>query len=300
METKKFVQFGTFPIIIFGIPLIMFSLQSYDAGFFETWGLIYVGLSALMIGCILFMYKMVIEIDENQISFKFGIGLFKRTYQIYDLTSCSSVRSSLLNGFGIRKIANGWLYNISGLDAIELQFIDKKNVIRIGTNKPDEISRIVNNLVEKKLNINESPSIASKYTLPTSTQFWIGSVAIAMAILFFLYTNKNDAIRANNDKIIISGIYSKSIDYSQIASIDTLSAIPEREARTNGSYFRGQAKGYFKLYKVGSAYLNLNLKYPPFIRIILRNDEYIFLNFCDAKETSKFYKNVEIKLNKSK
>ena len=121
-----------------------------------------------------------------------------------------------------------------------------------------------------------------------------------MAILFFLYTNKNDAIRANNDKIIISGIYSKSIDYTQIASIDTLSAIPEREARTNGSYFRGQAKGYFKLYKGGSAYLNLNLKYPPFIRIILRNDEYIFLNFCDAKETSKFYKNVEIILNKSK
>ena len=199
METKKFIQNGTFPIIIFGIPLFLFCLKSYDVGFFETLGLIYVGLSALMLGCILFMYKMVIEIDENQISFKFGVGLFKRTYPINELISCSSVRSSLLSGFGIRKIANGWLYNISGLDAIELRFIDKKNGIRIGT---------------------------------------------------------------------------------------------------NGSYFMGQLKGYFKLKNAGSAYLNLNRKNPPFIRIILKNDEYLFLNLCDAKETIKLFKNIENKTSK--
>ena len=67
-------------------------------------------------------------------------------------------------------------------------------------------------------------------------------------------------------------MYSKSINYSQIVRIDTMSFIPKSEERTNGSYFMGKSKGYFKLLNIGSAYLNLNRKYPPFIRIILRSD----------------------------
>ena len=63
----------------------------------------------------------------------YEIGFFKRTYQINDLTSCASVRCNLLNGFGIRKIANGWLYNISGilfiLDLQEISQLGKYDII---------------------------------------------------------------------------------------------------------------------------------------------------------------------------
>lgn len=291
METKKFTQFGTFQIIIFGILLILFSLKSYQFGFFETSGLIYVGLSALMLACILFTYRIVIEIDENQISFKFGIGLLKRTYQINELTSCSSVRCSLLNGFGIRKIANGWLYNISGLNAIELRFNDKKSIIRIGTNNSDEIVNLVSNFIKQHQDTTKSPEIENKISIDWGK--WIGCVALVIGILSFFYTIKNDDIIVNKDNLVISGIYSKSIDYSQIIGIDTISAMPAIAARTNGSFFMNQAKGYFRLIDVGSAYLNLNLKYPPFIRIILKNNNYIFINLCDSKETKELFKKIE-------
>jgi hypothetical protein len=51
---------------------------------------------------------------------------------------------------------------------------------------------------------------------------------------------------------------------------------------------------------MGIAYLNLNQKYPPFIRIIAKNNEYLFLNFSDAKETTKLFKNIENKINSNK
>ena len=36
-------------------------------------------------------------------------------------------------GLGIRKIRKGWLYNIHGLQAVELSYLDSDAVTRIGT-----------------------------------------------------------------------------------------------------------------------------------------------------------------------
>jgi len=290
METKKIIQFGTLQVVIFGILLILFSFETYYIGFSETSGLIYVGLSVLMLVCLLTFYRIVIEVDENYITFKLGIGLFKKTYQINDLTSCSSVRCSFISGFGIRKIANGWLYNVSGLDAIELKFNDRKDIIRIGTNKSDEIASLVSSFIKETPDTDESSQI--EYTSSINWDKWISLFVVLIAVLFFLYINKNDTITANKDNLNISGIYSKSIDYSQIIKVDTISTIPEIELRTNGSFFRSQAKGYFRLMDVGSAYLNLNLKYPPFIRIILKNNDYFFFNLISPNDTKELFKNI--------
>jgi len=298
METKKFTQFGILQVIIFGILLTLFSFKSYYFGFGDTSGLIYVGLSALMLVCVLTFYKIVIEVGENQISFKLGIGLLKRTYQINDLTSCTPVRCSLMSGFGIRRIANGWLYNISGLDAIELRFEDKRNIIRIGTNKSDEIASLVSSLIKQTQDTNESSQI--EYTSFINWEKWISLFVVALFGMFFLYTIKNDGITINKDTLDISGVYSKSIDYSQIIKIDTISTVPEIEIRTDGSFFMNQAKGYFRLKDVGGAYLNLNLKYPPFIRLVLRNDTYIFINLSESKETTELFKKIENRILKNK
>lgn len=296
METKKFIQFGTLPVIIFGILLTLFSFNSFDFGFSDTSGLLYICLSALMLICLLTFYRIVIEVTENQISFKLGIGLFKKTYQINDLTSCTPVRCSLLNGFGIRRIANGWLYNISGLDAIELRFEDKRNIIQIGTNKSDEIASLVSSLIKQT---NSSSQI--EYTSSTNWVKWIFYVVVSIILIVsFYFTERNEHIVTNKYNLDIPGIYSKSIDYSQIIKIDTISTIPNIELKTNGSFSRNRAKGYFRLKDVGSAYLNLNLKYPPFIRIVLRDESYVFINSADSKETIELFRNIENRTLKNK
>ena len=68
-----------------------------------------------------------------------GIGLIKKTYPLSNIKSCTPIKNNIINGWGIRRILGGWLYNVSGFQAIELQFKNENKIIRIGTNKPDEV-----------------------------------------------------------------------------------------------------------------------------------------------------------------
>ncbi len=46
------------------------------------------------------------------------------------------VRNSWWYGWGVRKVPGGWMYNVWGYDAIELELASGK-VFRIGTDDPD-------------------------------------------------------------------------------------------------------------------------------------------------------------------
>ena len=70
--------------------------------------------------------------------------------------SCTPVTNSIFDGIGIHKLSNGWIYNVSGLKSIELSFKDRFSTIRIGTNRPDEISDYITRL------INHNKSLGSK------------------------------------------------------------------------------------------------------------------------------------------
>lgn len=140
MTTKKYSQFGTASVIILlpllVIFLVMFFLKNSEE---KSETLIFAALSLLMTLTLLTFYKLDIKIDETHLSFKFGIGIIQKKYKLTTITSCKSVTNSILNGLGIRIINNGILFNVSGLEAIELTFENKKRVVRIGSDCPKEI-----------------------------------------------------------------------------------------------------------------------------------------------------------------
>ena len=59
--------------------------------------------------------------------------MIKKVIPIHNIERIGIVINKWYYGFGIRKIKNGWLYNIQGLDAIELKMKNSKSIIRIGT-----------------------------------------------------------------------------------------------------------------------------------------------------------------------
>ena len=150
MNTKKYTQFGTFMVIVFMLTLFFSLIMILAEGLKDNSRFItFSFLSLIMIVALLFFYKITIEIDDAFISFKLGIGWFGRKYRIDNLISCKSVKNSIWYGMGARLLPNGWLFNVSGLKAIELSFKNKKSIIRIGTNKPEEIAEIVTTLINK-------------------------------------------------------------------------------------------------------------------------------------------------------
>jgi len=111
-------------------------------------------------------------------------------------------------------------------------------------------------------------------------------------ILLNRFQDKSSGIILFDDYFDISGMFGLSITYENIFQIDIVSEMPDIGMRTNGYYFMSICKGYFILEYIGNAYLNLNLKYPPYIRIILENDTFIFINFNNEKDTTELYDNL--------
>jgi len=79
--------------------------------------------------------SLTIEVDQEELRHYFGSGVWKKTYPLCEIESAKPVRNSWLYGWGIRMTLHGWLYNVSGLDAMQVQ-LRSGRTFRIGTDDP--------------------------------------------------------------------------------------------------------------------------------------------------------------------
>jgi hypothetical protein len=82
-----------------------------------------------------FFRDLTVEVDSS-VRFYFGIGWFKKEFGLGSIVSAKITRNPWWYGWGIHYIFGvGWVYNIGGLDAVELVLTDGKR-LRIGTDEP--------------------------------------------------------------------------------------------------------------------------------------------------------------------
>jgi len=72
----------------------------------------------------------------------FGIGLLHRTVRLSEIQACSVVRNPWYYGIGIHYTPHGWLYNVSGLRAVEVRLIGGKR-FRVGTDEPEALCQAI-------------------------------------------------------------------------------------------------------------------------------------------------------------
>ena len=80
------------------------------------------------------------SIDKNRFLVKFGYGIFARTFPLSQIASAQSVKNRWYYGWGIRVWfwPYMWIYNVSGLDAVEIIMKNGK-IYRVGTDTPREL-----------------------------------------------------------------------------------------------------------------------------------------------------------------
>ena len=79
------------------------------------------------------------SIDDGFVLVRFGpIGLIRERLAIADIAHARAVRNSPVYGWGMRYIPHGRLWNVWGLDAVELQLRNGTR-FRIGTDEPHEL-----------------------------------------------------------------------------------------------------------------------------------------------------------------
>jgi hypothetical protein len=90
---------------------------------------------AVTLGMVLLAWlfsSLTVIVDGSELRWYFGPGVWNYQMELSDIKAARVVRNSWLNGFGIRVGRGFRLYNVSGLDAVELQLKDGE-VRRIGT-----------------------------------------------------------------------------------------------------------------------------------------------------------------------
>ena len=84
-------------------------------------------------------HSLTVEVGEGELRWHFGPGLWTYRLGLDEISRVSIVRNKWWNGFGIRSAPGFRLYNVSGLDAVELR-LKGGDIRRIGTDDPQGLA----------------------------------------------------------------------------------------------------------------------------------------------------------------
>lgn len=96
-----------------------------------------VAIVLLLVALVLF-HSLTIEVDRRQLRCRFGWGPIGRTFALDDIVDARAVRNPWYFGWGIRWTPYGWLFNVSGVEAVELKLRNGSR-FRIGTDQPQKV-----------------------------------------------------------------------------------------------------------------------------------------------------------------
>lgn len=101
-----------------------------------------VGGPVMMGIAILLFYSLTVEIDATHLRFYFGIGLIRKRIPLAEVVEVQPVRNSWIHGWGIHRTPHGWLYNVSGWEAVEIALASGKR-LRLGTDEPRRLTQAI-------------------------------------------------------------------------------------------------------------------------------------------------------------
>ncbi|MEM9563320.1 MAG: hypothetical protein AAGA93_11915 [Actinomycetota bacterium] len=97
---------------------------------------------AVVIAVVALFNRLTVAVGGGELRAAFGFGWPSRTMAIADIVDVRIVRNRWYHGWGIRKIARGWMFNVWGLDAVELRMTSGRS-FRIGTDQPAELEAAI-------------------------------------------------------------------------------------------------------------------------------------------------------------
>ena len=101
----------------------------------------------VLLVCMFLFHSLNVEITTEYVTVWFGPGLIRKSFQLREIHDAQIVRNPWYYGWGARWIPRGWLYNVSGFDAVELQLKGHRR-FRIGTDEPEQLLAAIKKALE--------------------------------------------------------------------------------------------------------------------------------------------------------
>ncbi len=131
-------QFGTVVVVV----LLLATLAAAGAeAMTESTALAVIG-PALMGVFLALFHALTVEIDATHLTFRFGIGLIRKRIPLAQIVEARPVHTTWRDGWGIHHTPRGWLYTVSGWEAVEITLVSGKR-LRLGTDEPHRLTQAI-------------------------------------------------------------------------------------------------------------------------------------------------------------
>ena len=128
--------YTAFLVAIFLLAIVVIVATATDE---EPLAAVIVGIVAALVLLIVFVFnRLTTTVSGGAVKVAFGAGWPRRTIDVLDIAGFTRVRNKWYYGWGIRLVPGGWMYNVWGLDAVEIEMKSGKK-FRIGTDEPDDL-----------------------------------------------------------------------------------------------------------------------------------------------------------------
>jgi hypothetical protein len=79
--------------------------------------------------------SLTVSIQDGQLRIRFGLGWPRKTVPLSDISDVEITRTSFFEGWGVHRTRRGWLYNVSGYDAVLLKLASGRSML-VGSDEP--------------------------------------------------------------------------------------------------------------------------------------------------------------------
>jgi len=149
-ERYRHTQIGwTLIVLVVAVVLAELTIVAFSS----PPGTLALALSGALVAVVAVMLALfstiTVVVDDQAVRLWFGLRSLRREVMLADVTAARKVRNHWYAGWGVRIIPRGRLYNVGGLDAVELE-MDNGRVVRVGTDQPDALLAAVQAALEVK------------------------------------------------------------------------------------------------------------------------------------------------------
>jgi len=137
-------QIGHVAIWALLVPAILFALGAMSQSPPDQ-GISFV-ISLVFLITIALFYKLTITINEETLSASFGIGIIRKRVSVAEIAACEPIRIRWWYGWGIHLTPYGWLYNVSGLDAVAITLRNGRK-FALGSDDPHGLAEAIRRFI---------------------------------------------------------------------------------------------------------------------------------------------------------
>lgn len=103
---------------------------------------IFLSMAGVMVIVLFLFHSMTVEIAQGELRIRLGVGLIRKRVPLREITAAKIVRNKWWYGWGIRLTPHGWMFSVSGYDAVEVTLQNGRSY-RIGTDEPRTLHRAI-------------------------------------------------------------------------------------------------------------------------------------------------------------